>query len=255
MFTAMQQALFGMMFGDDEEENEKILNIMSDEEFEKYLRTLPSSKDRSNARKQRKIDVAKKKALEKKLAKKQNKAINVANGMADSILRGMGIYGSIVSVLKNTTKKIIERSDYKNPNYSTEAIFELFKISPPISSKATKIRNALRSYEWDKDKMYERGLALDNPAYLAAGNIVSAATNIPLDRVVKKVTNIKNSLNEELETWQRISLLGGWADWEVGAKTEKTKAEAKAEKAQKELNLLKNMTPPSRSLLRMASTR
>jgi hypothetical protein len=243
VFTAMQQALFGIMFGDEEEdeENQKILNIMSDEEFEKYKKTVSPENIRAVI-KQRKIDVDKKKALEKKLAKEQNKATNVANGMADSILRGMGIYGAIISVLKNTTKKIIERSEYKNPNYSTEAIFELLKISPPISSKATKIRNALRSYEWDKDKMYEKGLALENPAYLAAGNIISAATNIPLDRVVKKVTNIKNSLNEELETWQRIALLGGWADWEIGAKTEKTAAEIKLEEEQKELELLKNMT-------------
>jgi len=105
----------------------------------------------------------------------------------------------------------------------------------------------LRSYEWDKDKMYEEGLALENPAYLAAGNIISAATNIPLDRVVKKITNIKNSLNEELEAWQRISLLGGWADWEVDAKTEKTKAEIKAEEEQKELELFKKMSPEEKS--------
>ena len=95
--------------------------------------------------------------------------------------------------------------------------------------------------------MYEKGLALDNPAYLAAGNIISAATNIPLDRVVKKVTNVKNSLNEELESWQRIALLGGWADWEVGAKTEKTKAEIKAEEKQKELELFKKMSPEEKS--------
>lgn len=246
VFTAMQQALFGMMFGDEEEEDAEILNIMSDEEFKKYLKTVPGDKYRE-VKKQREIDVAKKKALEKELSKKQNKAINVANGMADSILRGMGIYGAIISVLKNTTKKIIERSEYKNPNYSTEAIFELLKISPPVSSKANKIRNALRSYEWDKDKMYEKGLALDNPAYLAAGNIISATTNIPLDRVVKKVTNVKNSLNEELESWQRIALLGGWADWEVGAKTEKTKAEIKAEEKQKELELFKKMSPEEKS--------
>ena len=244
VFTAAQQALFGMMFGDDEEED-KALNIMSDEEFKKYVDTLPGHK-KGDALKQRKIDIAKKKAAEKKLSKEQAKAINVANGMLDSVLRGMGIYGTIVSTLKNTVKKLIERSDKADPNYATEAVFELLKISPPISSKANKIRNALRSYEWDKDDMYKKGLALNNPAYLAAGNIISAMTNIPLDRVVKKITNIKNSLNEDLETWQRIALLGGWADWEIGAKTEKTKAELKAEEEQKELDLMEKMTPQER---------
>jgi hypothetical protein len=132
----------------------------------------------------------------------------------------LGISGAIVSVLKNTVKKLIERSEKRQPDYAENALMELLKISPPVSSKASKVKNALRSYEWDKDEMYEKGLALDNPAYLAAGNIVSAATNVPLDRAVKKVTNVKNAFDEDLQLWQRLALLGGWSDWEIGAKEE-----------------------------------
>lgn len=155
--------------------------------------------------------------------KKEKKVINIANSMADSILRGMGISGAIVSVLKNTVKKLIERSEKKQPDYAENALMELLKISPPVASKASKVKNALRSYEWDKDEMYKKGLALENPAYLAAGNIVSAATNIPLDRAVKKVTNVKNALDEDLQLWQRLALLGGWSDWEIGTKKEEEK--------------------------------
>jgi hypothetical protein len=175
IFNAMQQALFAMAFGDDEEEEET----------------------------------------------EQKKYINVANGMADSILRGMGISGAIVSVLKNTAKKLIERSENKQPDYAENALMELLKISPPVSSKASKIKNALRSYEWDKDEMYEKGLALDNPAYLAAGNVLSAATNIPLDRVIKKVTNVKDAMDEDVQLWQRIAMIAGWQAWELGIKEEK----------------------------------
>lgn len=177
IFNAMQQALFGMLFGDEEEEDET----------------------------------------------KEKKVINIANSMADSILRGMGISGAIVSVLKNTVKKLIERSEKKQPDYAENALMELLKISPPVASKASKVKNALRSYEWDKDEMYKKGLALENPAYLAAGNIVSAATNVPLDRAVKKVTNVKNALDEDLQLWQRLALLGGWSDWEIGTKKEEEK--------------------------------
>jgi hypothetical protein len=175
IFNAMQQALFAMAFGDDEEEEET----------------------------------------------EQKKYINVANGMSDSILRGMGISGAIVSVLKNTAKKLIERSENKQPDYAENALMELLKISPPVSSKASKIKNALRSYEWDKDEMYEKGLALDNPAYLAAGNVLSAATNIPLDRVIKKVTNVKDAMDEDVQLWQRIAMIAGWQAWELGIKEEK----------------------------------
>ncbi len=34
--------------------------------------------------------------------------------------------------------------------------------------------------------MKEKGFSLDNPAYLAGANVVSALTNIPLDRGIKK---------------------------------------------------------------------
>jgi len=180
IFNAMQQALFAMAFGDDEEEEET----------------------------------------------EQKKYINIANGMSDSILRGMGISGAIVSVLKNTAKKLIERSENKQPDYAENALMELLKISPPVSSKASKIKNALRSYEWDKDEMYEKGLALDNPAYLAAGNVLSAATNVPLDRVIKKVTNVKDAMDEDVQLWQRIAMIAGWQAWELGIKEEK-KAKSK----------------------------
>jgi len=69
--------------------------------------------------------------------------------------------------------------------------------------------------------MYEKGLALDNPAYLAAGNVLSAATNIPLDRVIKKVTNVKDAMDEDVQLWQRIAMIAGWQAWELGIKEEK----------------------------------
>lgn len=171
--------------------------------------------------------------------KKEKKAIDIANGMADSILRGMGISGAIVSVLKNTAKKLIEQSEKREPKYAENALGELLKISPPISSKASKIKNALRSYEWDKDEMYEKGFALENPAYLAAGNIISASTNIPLDRAVKKVTNVKDAMDEDLQLWQRIALLSGWSDWEIGI-NKKDKQKTKSKKSSKSTKLGRN---------------
>ena len=69
--------------------------------------------------------------------------------------------------------------------------------------------------------MIDKGLSLDNPAYLAAGNVVSSLTNIPLDRAIKKANNVVQATTQDLETWERIALLGGWQDWELGIKEEK----------------------------------
>jgi hypothetical protein len=82
------------------------------------------------------------------------------------------------------------------------------------------------------DEMQEKGLSYDNPAWLAAANVISAATNIPLDRLIKKTNNVVNSTNQGLEVWERMALLGGWQDWEIGAEGD-NKVEFKKKKKRK----------------------
>ena len=65
------------------------------------------------------------------------------------------------------------------------------------------------------DEMIEKGFALDNPAYLAGGNVVSAVTNLPLDRLVKKMNNLVAASNSELESYKRMALIFGWSEWEL----------------------------------------
>ena len=148
------------------------------------------------------------------------KYVSVANGMADSILRGIGVSGVIVSVLKNAALTFVREDKKKNPNYE-KVVDDLLRISPPIASKASKIKSASRSYKWDKKEMGEKGFSLDNPAYLAGANVVSAATNLPLDRVIKKMDHIRAASNSELETYKRIFLLAGWSEWDLGIKKPK----------------------------------
>jgi len=69
--------------------------------------------------------------------------------------------------------------------------------------------------------MMTKGFSLDNPAFLAGGNVVSALTNVPLDRVVKKVNNVVKATDSDLELWERVALFAGWQDWELGIKEEK----------------------------------
>ena len=155
-----------------------------------------------------------------------DKTISIANGMADSILRGIGISGAIISVVKNAAMRWVKEEEKSNPKYEN-AILELVKISPPVSSKINKLRAAARSYSWDKDEMKEGGLSIDNPANLAVGNVVSAVTNIPLDRVVKKMQHIKTASDSEIETYKRIFLLAGWSKWELGIKEPSKKKKKK----------------------------
>jgi hypothetical protein len=150
----------------------------------------------------------------------QKKYVSIANGMMDSLLRGMGLGGAVVSVGKNAIKRIIDEMEKKKPKLEKVG-YELTKLSPPISAKLSRVNQAARSYQWDKKEMIEKGWSLDNPAYLAGANVIAALTNIPLDRAVKKTNNVVQATSQDLETWERLALLGGWQDWEIGIDEEK----------------------------------
>jgi len=178
IFNALQNAMFAMMFDEDEE------NLSS-------------------------------KKLKARRAKEETKALRVANGMADSLLRGTGIYGAGVATLKNIIFELYNQSKSSRPKYE-DAALELLTFSPPIDSKVTKFRSALRTFSWNAEEIRETGFNLKNPAYLASGQVISAFTNIPMDRVFRKINNIKAAGRADTEAWQSLALLAGWSEWELG---------------------------------------
>jgi len=158
---------------------------------------------------------------------KTEKMVRLGNGMADGVLRGMGVSGAAVAVVKNAGLRVYNESQKDRPKYEKVA-FELTKLSPPIASKLSRINQAAREVQWNSDEMKQKGFSLDNPAWLAAGNVISATTNIPLDRVIKKINNVNDALSQDLEMQERIALLAGWQSWELGIEEEKDKKEKRS---------------------------
>jgi hypothetical protein len=200
IFNGLQQALEALMFDDEDDEE-----------------LTPQEKE------------------EARIKKEKDMQLRVANGMADSILRGIGVQGAILSVIKNVVLRGIKESEKDRPEYAEALTDEMLKISPPISSKYRNIKNGIRSYDFNKDVMYEMGYNLDNPAYLGAADVISGLTNLPLDRLVLKVQNINAALTEDLNTAQKIALLGGWSKYNLGIKNvkiEEIKERLKSERAQ-----------------------
>ena len=153
--------------------------------------------------------------------KEDMKNTRIANGMLDSILRGMGIGGAGVSTMKNILLKIKSEGEKTRPQYESAAL-EVFDFLPPIDSKIRKLRNAGKSLTWDAKKMKTMSLMdVDNPAYLAGANVISAATNFPADRIVKKVQNMNGIITDDMEMWQRVTRFAGWSEWEIGPKKHK----------------------------------
>ena len=172
IFNSLQQAVFALAFGEDEDEEEQA-------------------------------------------AKKSNKISRVANGMIDSQLKGLGIGGAAVVALKSTLMELGKQHAKDRPAYE-EAVFDLLGFSPPLGSKVQKINGGLRSFSWNMKDIQEKGYSLDNPAYLAGAQITTGLTNVPLDRVVKKMNSMRGIVNEQSALWQKVALGLGWSTWDVG---------------------------------------
>ena len=63
---------------------------------------------------------------------------------------------------------------------------------------------------------------------------VEAIGNVPVNRLYRKIENIRGAMNDQNETYQRVLMGLGWSKWDVGV-GQRERAEEKAkEKIQKE---------------------
>ncbi len=165
----------------------------------------------------------------------ERKTVDTINGMLDSSLRGIGFAGVTVSVLKNLGLDIFRRSQRSRPEY-VDAYYKLLEFSPAIKSKLSKIRSA--AYPFDSKKrrkeVFDKGFSLDNPAYESLAKVITAVTNVPLDRAYLKAENLKHAFDDETETWMAIASFLGWPQWQLMSKA--TKKQGKQKKPKLEYN-------------------
>ena len=144
-----------------------------------------------------------------------DRGARTANGMADSLLSGLGIQGKAAVAIKNSLITIAKENGKDSPDFK-KAINDLFDFSPPLDAKLRRAQSAANTFSWEQEKMKNEGFNLNNPAYLASGQIVSAATNIPLDRAMQKINNLRAITSNSSENWQKVALALGWSTWDVG---------------------------------------
>ena len=176
IFSALQQALFALLFDDEDEAEEK----------DRYYK--------------------------------------IGNASLDTFLRGVGVAGAGVATVKNIILEIINQAKSKRPDY-TQAAIAATSVSPPINSKLRKLLSAGRAftYKQSREKIFTEGFSLENPALLAAGQVLSAGANIPADRLIIKADHLYTAIQPETELWQAIALSLGWSEWDLGMIEKQTK--------------------------------
>lgn len=141
--------------------------------------------------------------------------IRTINGALDTLLRGAGLTGVLMSVAKNAIVKWYEKSG--DPKGYGDVILELANVAPAIGTKLRQVVKAYKAFEYNKDEIIYKGFSLDNTYALEAlTSLTTARYNIPLDRVYQKVENVRAALDSEYQTWQRIALAMGYSTWNLG---------------------------------------
>lgn len=163
----------------------------------------------------------------------------IVNGMIDTILRGSGLAGAVVSTLKNSILRYWKEEEKGFTADHAYTILELANISPPMGSKLRKVYGAIQTKKFDQDVIDARkwsatkdGRLNLSPNYKILGNLASASANIPLDRMIAETEAIAEALNSRNTAAQRLALALGWRTWDVNIKNEdheliKTEAKAK----------------------------
>tara|TARA_R110002153_G_scaffold271541_1_gene438999 strand:- start:31 stop:1323 length:1293 start_codon:yes stop_codon:yes gene_type:complete len=155
----------------------------------------------------------------------------VLQSTADSMLRGFGVQGALISTFKNATLEFLKqnakpafKSDY------SEVAEDFLNLSPPIGSKFGMLDRAGDRLKYNKDVPFK--FELGNPKLEAGLMTVQSLTNAPIYSPYQNVTNIKHALSDQYETWQRILMAGGWTPFNVGIELENKKKTPRKKKFQ-----------------------
>jgi hypothetical protein len=181
IFYSLQTALFAVMFGDDEDEDQ--------------------------------------------ILKKKERVIQ---GTIDSILRGSGIYGAVISTLKNA---VIKWNQQREPNYNKDesgVLMELLNFSPVVGIKSRMIVNAEKTLNYNENVISEmETFEADNPMWSAVTNYTQALTNFPANRLYQKSINMRNALDKDYTNFQRVLFFSGYTTWSLGLGDTEAVIEAK----------------------------
>ena len=151
----------------------------------------------------------------------------ILNGMIDTILRGSGLSGAVVSTIKNVINKYYKEEKKGFMADHAYTLIEAANISPPIGSKLRKMYNAIQTKQFDEDVIRERGMDVTidgkfnlSPSYQIIGSLSSGLFNLPLDRIVAEATAVGEMLDSRNTSYQRIALGLGYRTWDVNARNE-----------------------------------
>ena len=164
-----------------------------------------------------------------------DKTDRMAQTMIDSILAGLGLTGAVVITVKNGILEYVEQKEKGFNADHTRTILQFANLSPTIGSKLRKLYGAIRTEQLNQDAIDKMGLDINSPAVNSIANLISAATNIPVDRAVTITQNLILASTDEANFNQSLALILGWSSWDIGMEPVSRKVQQEAKEERKKL--------------------
>ena len=144
------------------------------------------------------------------------KAFKMIDSMTQTWLRGLGFGGAFADMNKQVFIDLYKRSQGNNYKKDLgEAAWKVFSISPPISAKIDKLRRSIDTYDYEGDMMLRKPLDPDDPFYSMLGQGLEGVFNIPMNRALIKLKNVRNFMDEEIEWYNRLFSILGYNEYSL----------------------------------------
>ena len=145
---------------------------------------------------------------------------NGLNSATDTMLRGSGIYGAIISTIKNlvieANKK--KRGTRRNQDKTAKYFQILANTAPAIGNKFTQLKNITRPTLYSRS----RGpLAIKHAEIYRGAHALNLAMNLPADRAVKLWEQGADAFASDLEAIERLGRVAGWERFGMDARSGK----------------------------------
>ena len=166
---------------------------------------------------------------------KMDKINNALVGSMQTLLRGLGIKGSIGYTVGLFAYNLLKLSKDDAKYYDvSRAVVDLTAFSPALNIKLRTAKNVFddfyfsgkQDYELHK-RMFKKALSekdirskirygLYNPAFDTATDLLMLGFNSPTNRMLKKARNISEGLRQQEYILNNFLFLAGWDGWSLG---------------------------------------
>ena len=133
----------------------------------------------------------------------EDEAGDWANALANTILRGIGVWGAVTAAVKDALIAASKGKDVYDP---------LIGLAPAVGTKVRHIRTALGT-----KKIYAQSDLIDDPEVYQIASGINAVTNLPADRAIKVVEQVGDAFSSDLEWYQKALRALGWSRYDLDA--------------------------------------